>query len=256
MNCARTRMFAIAPMVLMLAISMVSLGQEPPPKTNVPPTSQGSILVPIGGSQPLSMKTGKKISSVQISAPNIVPVAPDATAPQTRIIISGLNAGSVTITLTDEDNKSELYEVIVQLDVQYMRNLIKQAVPTSNVEIVPSLNRTVLLKGWVAQASDSDIIMKIATSVLGQGTQVINALRIGGVQQVQLDVTVAAVSRTEARRRGYAYAVNGSTVSTGSVLGGLAATTAGTTTVPRMTATARMARRFVDDPIDDAPFVK
>ncbi|HLW67722.1 MAG TPA: hypothetical protein VKS79_20565 [Gemmataceae bacterium] len=203
------------------------MSQEPP-KPPAPPASQGSILVPIGGSQQLQMKSGRKISSVQISAPNIVQVAPDATSPQTRIIISGLNAGSVTLTLTDDADNRELYEVIVQLDVQYMRNLIKQAVPTSNVDIVPSLNRTVVLRGWVAQASDVDVILKIATSVLGQGAQVINALRIGGVQQVQLDVTVASVSRSEARRRGFSFAVNGKTVSTGSIIGGLASSTAGT----------------------------
>jgi pilus assembly protein CpaC len=168
------------------------------------------------------MKSGKKISSVQISAPNIIQVAPDASSPQTRLIVSGLNAGSVTITLTDDADNHELYEVIVQLDVQYLRNLIKQAVPTSNVEIVPSLNRTVVLRGWVAVASDADVILKIATSVLGQGSQVVNAMRIGGVQQVQLDVTVAAVNRTEARRRGFNFVVNGGTVSAGSVLGGLA----------------------------------
>jgi pilus assembly protein CpaC len=228
MKCARTRLIPIFAPVLWLAICLAGYGQEPKPPA--PPASQGTILVPIGGSQPLQMKSGKKISSVQISAPNIIQVAPDATSPQTRIIVSGLNAGSVTITLTDEADNRELYEVIVQLDVQYLRNLIKQAVPTSNVEIVPSLNRTVVLRGWVALAADSDIIMKIATSVMGQGSQVINAIRIGGVQQVQLDVTVASVSRTEARRRGFAFAVNGKTVSAGSILGGLASSTSSTQT--------------------------
>jgi pilus assembly protein CpaC len=222
------RLISIVASVLGLAICMASMGQEPKP--NAPPVSQGSILVPIGGSQPLQMKSGKKIASVQISAPNIIQVAPDATAPQTRIIISGLNAGSVTLTLTDEDKASELYEVIVQLDVQYMRNLIKQAVPTSNVDIVPSLNRTILLRGWVAVASDADVVMAIARSVMGAGAQVINAMRIGGVQQVQLDVTVASVNRTEARRRGFNFAYNGTNVSFGSILGGLASSTAGTQT--------------------------
>jgi pilus assembly protein CpaC len=231
MNCARTLLFLLIAPVFWLAMGTLGMSQEqPPPKAPAPAASQGTILVPIGGSQPLQMKSGKKISSVAISAPNIVQVAPDATSPQTRIIISGLNAGSVTITLTDDADNRELYEVIVQLDVQYLRNLIKQAVPTSNVEIVPSLNRTVVLRGWVALAGDADIILKIATSVLGQGSQVINAMRIGGVQQVQLDVTVASVSRSEARRRGFSFAVNGHTVSAGSILGGLASSTSGTQT--------------------------
>jgi len=176
------------------------------------------------------MKSGKKISAIQVSSPNIIQIAPDPTSDSRRIIISGTNSGAVTITLTDEDNKKEVYEVVVQLDVQYLQNLIKRAVPTSSVEIIPLLNRGVVLKGWVAMGGDVETVMSIARNVLGQGAQVINGMRVGGVQQVQLDVTVASVSRTEARRRGFNFAYNGGTISTGSILGGLAASTASTAT--------------------------
>jgi pilus assembly protein CpaC len=212
-------------LLVMLASTMAGLSQEPPKADAPPPASLGSILIPIGGSQAFQMKSGKKIASIQVSSPNVIQVAPDPTSDQRRIIISGTNAGAVTMTLTDEDNKREVYEVIVQLDVQYLQNLIKRAVPTSSVEIIPMLNRGVVLKGWVAQGSDVDTVMSIARNVLGQGSQIVDGMRVGGVQQVQLDVTVASVSRTEARRRGFNFAYNGSTVSFGSILGGLAAST-------------------------------
>ena len=55
----------------------------------------------------------------------------------------------------------------------------------------------------VAKPEDVGPIIQITQSILGASAmQVINAMRVGGVQQVQLDVTVASVNRTEARRRG------------------------------------------------------
>jgi len=213
---------------IMLALATQTLnGQEPvpPPRPVEPPpaarSSTGALIVPIGVSQTLKMTTRKAISTVRLNVDGIVRVAPNAIDP-TSVVLTGLASGTVRLFLTDVDNKEETFDVIVQLDVAYVKRMIAEAVPTANVDVKPVLNRTVILTGWVARAEDVETILAVARTVIGTGAQVVNAMQVGGVQQVQLDVTVAQVNRTEIRRRGFAFAYDGNGVSFGSIIGGLA----------------------------------
>jgi pilus assembly protein CpaC len=229
----RGRRLRVGVLVLMgLAIGSTALtGQEPlPPRAVDEPlrTATGAIIVPIGVSQNLPMASKKPVSSVQLDKDGIVRAAPNA-VDRTLIVLTGLSAGTVRITLTDVDGKKEMYDVIVQLDVTYIKRILAEAVPTANIDIKPVLNRTVILTGWVAKADDVDVIMKVANTILGSGTgsssssgtNVINAMTVGGVRQVQLDVTIAQVSRSEFRRRGFNFTLNHNTETFASVLGGL-----------------------------------
>src|SRR5262249_19061476 len=59
---------------------------------------------------------------------------------------------------------------------------------------------TLVISGNVAHIEDVDVILRTAQSL---GFQVINSMRVGGVMQVQLDVCVAEVSRSELRRMAF-----------------------------------------------------
>lgn len=194
----------------------------PQPKADVPGEGKriGAVMIPQGSSQKLTMTTKKRITFIQLDRDGIVRVVPDAND-ELAVILSGLQAGTVRLTLTDQDRKQEVYEIIVQVDVAQLRTILTQAVPTASIEVLPATNRSVLLKGWVARAEDVDTVMRVATSVLGQGAQVINAIQVGGVHQVQLDVTVASVNRSESRRRGYSFAVNSNGINFASILSGM-----------------------------------
>jgi pilus assembly protein CpaC len=184
-------------------------------------SSSGAIIVPVGISQTLRMSTKKAISSVRVNVDGIVRVSPNAVDPSS-VILTGLAAGSARVHLTDIDGKEEMYEIIVQLDVTYIKRTIAQAVPTANVQVTPVANKTILLTGWVARAEDVDPILRVARTVAGSGGDVINGMQVGGVMQVQLDVTVASVSRTKIRARGFNFAINGKSITGGSILGSLA----------------------------------
>jgi pilus assembly protein CpaC len=199
-----------------------ALGQEPapPPRPEPTPGRAKVMIVPIGGAQQLGMTSGKVISNVFLSGEGVIRVAPDVNAK--FVVVSGLAAGTVRLRLTDVDNVSEEFEITVQLDVAYLKSILAQTVKTANVDVIATPNRTVILTGWVAKPDDVDTIVKITQSILGASASgVINAMRIGGVQQVQLDVTVASVNRTETRRRGFNWAYTGKDFSIGSILGGL-----------------------------------
>lgn len=202
------------------------MGQEPArrPADQPPPprTVSGAIIVPIGVAQPLQMSTKRPIDLVRLNVAGVSRVDAAANDP-TSVILTGMAAGSVRLTLRDIDGKEEYFDIIVQLDVTYLKRIIADNVPTAKVDVKPVLNRGLILSGWVAKAEDVDIILRIAAQAL-PGLQVVNAMQVGGVIQVQLDVTVASVSRSEARRRGFSYAINGGTISTGSIMGGLTST--------------------------------
>lgn len=201
----------------------VAYAQEPapPPKADAPPTRTRNLVIPIGGSQLLGMSTAKAIANVYLSGEGVIRVAP---SPENKtIIISGINAGTVLLRLTDTDGVKEEYEITVQLDVAYLKNILARSVKTANIDVIATPNRAVILTGWVARPEDVETVVRITQTVLGANAAgVINAMRVGGVQQVQLDVTVASVNRTEARRRGYNFAISGTSASFGSILGGLA----------------------------------
>ncbi|MFL5340024.1 MAG: type II and III secretion system protein family protein [Gemmataceae bacterium] len=225
-NRDRRRPIGVLVLLGLLAAGGTAAAQEPvpAPKADPPPPVVASrpraVLVPIGGSQQLGMASGKAIANVFLSGEGVIRVAP---SPDNKfVVIQGLAAGTVRLELTDVDNGKEVYEVTVQLDVAYLKSILRQSIQAANVDVIATPNRTVILTGWVAKPEDVGPIIQITQSILGASAmQVINAMRVGGVQQVQLDVTVASVNRTAARRRGFNFAYSGKNVSFASILGGI-----------------------------------
>jgi len=108
----------------------------------------------------------------------------------------------------------------------------------------------VMLRGYVTSPQDGENIVRLVTGMLPgvtaaagaqaqaqpqgatttaaatgtsatQNPYIINAIQIGGVQQVQIDVVIASVDRNEIRSRGFDFNVNTRTVQFSSVLSGL-----------------------------------
>jgi Flp pilus assembly secretin CpaC len=156
-------------------------------------------------------------------------------------------------------------------DLDYLKKVISNAVPNSNIQVIPVTKDAVILSGYVSRAEDIGMILSIASNIvdptlfdalsLNNSTQtnpgqpnptgtvpsnmptdpnaaattqpaqatprtsqkVINALRVAGVQQVQLDVVVAQVSRSEFRQLGFNFLSSRNSSFIASTLTGLAA---------------------------------
>ena len=157
-------------------------------------------------------------------------------------------------------------------DLDYLKKVIKNAVPNSNIQVIPVTKDAVILSGYVSRAEDIGMILAIAGNIVdptlfdalsqssstqtnnpGQtnptgavpgnmpidpnaaattqpaqaaprtSQKVINALRVAGVQQVQLDVVVAQVSRSEFRQLGFNFLSSRNSSFIASTLTGLAA---------------------------------
>ena len=120
------RMWAVAGL---LAGLVVRPGVRPRPRNRTRPMATpdrtGAMTVTIGGQVRFQMKTKKRIKEAFNENDRVVQVLADATDPSTLILI-GRAAGTSRLEMTDVDGAKESYLIIVQRDVEMLRNLIRQ----------------------------------------------------------------------------------------------------------------------------------
>src|SRR4051812_10483165 len=104
-----------------------------------PPARPTQLVLPINVTQRLQMTSKKPIRTVVNEKETVARVTPVVGDP-TTVLVTGLDPGTTNITLTDVDNNSEVYSVLVQLDVEYLTTLLKQIVPTANIRVIPAAN--------------------------------------------------------------------------------------------------------------------
>src|SRR5690349_18740606 len=137
----------------------------------------GTLTVTIGGTQRLQMSRKQVIARAINGNETVLRVGPVYGDP-TTVLLTGLEPGVTRVRLIDEKGLEETFEVIVQLDVELLRNLLKRAVPTANIDVIPGANNTVILNGVVPRAEDVEVVLNIARSVVLGQDRVINHLRV------------------------------------------------------------------------------
>jgi pilus assembly protein CpaC len=177
------------------------------------------VIVPIGTSKRLQMKEKKPIETVLNEKENVAVIAAVPDDPAT-VNITGREAGMTRITLVARDKTEERYDVVVQLDIEYLQSILQRAVPTASLELIPGPGGTLIIGGTVARTDDIDTIMRTAASVTGAPERIVNAMRVGGVMIVQLDVIIAQVSRSKFRALNLDFLSHGANHSFVSSLGG------------------------------------
>ncbi len=209
----RPRNFLLGGLLLALLVS----GRPESLNAQIPGTSGSSLTVPIGGAVPVQMTTKKAITLVKNSKEDVLGVKTVPGDPK-RVNLIGLAAGLSHVDLTDEDGKVDSYDVTVQLDVEFLRTQLRRAFPTANIEPVPIGSSSVALEGTVNHIEDVDSILRIAQAAAG-GVQIVSRLRVAGVQQVQLCVTVAQVRRNDLRRMAFNFLTDTKNTFLGSTVG-------------------------------------
>jgi pilus assembly protein CpaC len=191
----------------------IAAGQPAPVEIN-----PNAIVIPINGTYLLGAPSKKPLKKAVNNKDNVVRVQP-VSDDRSKVLITGLEPGIARVTLTDEDDKVFDFDVVVQFDVEYLRSVLKRAVPTANIVPIPAANNTVILTGTVARAEDIDVVMRSAQSVVLGPDRVINALRVPGVMQVQLCVVVARVERSDFRRMAFDFLLSDKKFFFGSTVG-------------------------------------
>ncbi len=226
--------FAAGLVALAGLLTATAAAQQPPavPPPNFTPDVKidqktGALLVPLGGVSRFEPNKNA-IRDVINRNEDIVDARVDPRTPTTLVLV-GRRAGASRLTITTTSAKGEeqrlVYDVIVQPDYELLKTVIRRAVPTANIDVIPGVGSAVILTGYVTKPEDADTIIRIASDATGGALQnLINAIQIGGSQHVQIDLTFCQVDRTELRERGVNFGVSGSTTGFASVLGSLGST--------------------------------
>lgn len=158
-------------------------------------TEQRTLInVPVN--QGVLVDFSQPVKEVRVAEPEIADV--QVTSPM-QILINGKSFGTTQLLATCDGGKQRVFTVAVDLDLERLQTSISEAVPRAHVKATGMMD-TVVLAGYVPDADSADRIMQIAGIY---SDTVVNQMRVAGVQQVLLRVTVAEVNRTATRQLGW-----------------------------------------------------
>ncbi len=179
------------------------------------------FVVPINVTRPKGMSKDQVIALVNNENPKVCRVK-ESNDPKV-VLITGISPGTSRVTFKDNAGITEVIDVLVTSETRAMReqrrkeflDQIKIAVPGARVDALISDNTTVIT-GTAPDAPSRIIVLDIATKMFAP-EPVVNAVVLPGqepvvnvprVQQVELDVTVAVVNRSEIRNMSFNWVVN------------------------------------------------
>src|SRR5690242_19339095 len=150
----------------------------PAPPQQIPAPSEGQALhILVGKSVVVNVQT--PITRVLSSNPTVIETL--ATSP-TEVVVEGRAAGTSSLILWDQTGRSQMLDVIVDLDVTGLRTAIEHAYPKQQIQVQADGGRLVLT-GSVPDAKAAEDLNKMATVY---SPQVVNSLLVGELHERQI----------------------------------------------------------------------
>ncbi len=171
-------------------------------------------LISISVQETTTLISPEPIKAVELSNPGIAEVA---VVSPVKLLITGKQYGRTALTLERADGETITYIVSVGLDLSALQATIEKLSPRSRVKVSPIMD-TVILSGTVPDVRTSEHILDIASIY---SSKIQNHMEVAGVQQIQLRVTIAEVSRTATRALGINFQAAGGTAFIQSMVGGI-----------------------------------
>lgn len=146
-------------------------------------------------------------SSVFIANPDVADVQVKS---PTLVYLFGKAVGSTTLYAVDRQDR-----VIANMDVEVTHNLahlqkvVQRAMPDAQIEF-SSINGAIVMDGILHSAREMEDVAKIAKSFSPEEGGLINRLRVDAINQVNLRVRIAEVSRDIDKRLGFDWSAIGS----------------------------------------------
>jgi pilus assembly protein CpaC len=167
-------------------------------------------------SEKLALTTGQSVILESQSLIKRITVAAPATVDAVvltprQVYLTGKAPGLTTVTLwTEGDRISAVFDAEVLPDVARLKGKLYEAFPKEKDIRVNATHESLTLAGSVSSASAMSQVLALAQAYAPldkDGKQkIINLLEVGGVHQVMLEVRVAEVQRSLARRLGFNFA--------------------------------------------------
>ena len=132
----------------------------------------------------------------------------------TQIYLTGKTSGVTNLMLWNESGKMiSMYDVVIVPDLTRLKENIHKTLPEEKDILVTSSHDHITLSGTASNANNLTRALSMAEAYAPK--KVVNAMQVGGVQQVMLEVRVAEMNRELIRRLGVNFSVIGSTSSCG-----------------------------------------
>jgi len=181
--------------------------EQPAPQQQNAPQQQPSVSQPQSSTQQnvssegqaLHILVGKSvvvnvqapITRVLSSNPSVIETL--ATSP-TEIVVEGRAAGSSSLILWDQSGRSQMLDVVVDVDVAGLRSAIERSYPDQHIDVQADGGR-LILTGKVTDPKMIEDLTKMATVY---SNQIVNSLSlaVSHDRQVLLEVKFAEVDRT------------------------------------------------------------
>jgi pilus assembly protein CpaC len=175
--------------------------------------------------------TKHRLARVYITDPDIID---SYTASPNQVVVTAKKPGATTLILWDETGESKSYLVSADLNVEMLRDSMKQALPGQSIRVLGNEAR-VILTGTVESKDVADAAVKIATLYTKDvsNSMLVNTAR---AKQVRLEVKVVEADRTKLAQFGFNFFSSGGQNPGGTTTGQFpstlaTATQAGTKTV-------------------------
>jgi pilus assembly protein CpaC len=148
--------------------------------------------------------TKRRLARVYITNPEIVD---SYTASPNQVVVTAKKAGATTVILWDESGSSKSYLISSDLNVDALRDSMKQAMPAESIKVSGDEGR-VVLTGTVGTKDAAEAAVKIATlySKDVSNSMMVNTSR---VKQVRLEVKIVEADRTKLSQFGFNFFSSG-----------------------------------------------
>src|SRR5262245_52206536 len=124
-----------------------------------------------------------------------------------QIYLTGKAVGTTNLTLWGADDRvSTIFDVTVSTDLSLLKEKLQEILPGENIR-VNAAHDSVTLSGEVSSAAN--LSQAVAITEAFAPKKVVNLAQVAGVHQVMLEVRVAEMSRSLARRLGFNFSVVG-----------------------------------------------
>lgn len=148
--------------------------------------------------------TKHRLARIYITNPDVLD---SYTASPNQIVVTAKKPGASTVILWDESGESKSYIISADLNVDMLRDSLKQALPTQAIKVQGNETR-VILTGSVETAAVADAAVKIASLY---SKEVSNSLVIDSarIKQVKLEVKMVEVDRSKLASFGFNFFSSG-----------------------------------------------
>jgi pilus assembly protein CpaC len=119
----------------------------------------------------------------------------------TQIYVTGKTTGVTNVTLWNEGGKMMgMYDVVIAPDVTRLKENLHKTMPEESGILVTSDHDHITLSGTASNAGNLTRALSMAEAYAPK--KIVNAMQVGGVQQVMLEVRVAEMNRELIKRLG------------------------------------------------------